>query len=194
MKNLEAFSARLKSSRESYVKSIKIESVGNLPNTESLGLSVTIEDIPQPSRNAEITERPRTPPIQQVDEHEWLRCMDDFATYIHNIDLDASGPGGPLNGKTNKPRPITVALIDDGFDINDQSVYEKVLGGRSFCVKNNLNAPYWATSRSHGTVMASLICRVCPKARLYILRLDEHIARDQKRRQITAKSAELVCP
>ena len=112
--------------------------------------------------------------------------MDEFATFIQNVDLDTSR----LNGI--EPRPIVVALIDDGLDINEQSVVDKVIGGRSFRNQNNLNAPYWATSGFHGTVMASLICRVCPMVQLYVLRLDEYSAKEQGKRQITAKSAEKV--
>ena len=47
------------------------------------------------------------------------------------------------------------------------------------------------TSGGHGTVMASLICRVFPKAQLYVVKLDEHISENMKR-QITAKSAAKV--
>jgi hypothetical protein len=109
--------------------------------------------------------------------------MDDFADFIQNVE-----PPLPLR------EPVTIALIDDGVDINEQSLQAKIIGGRSFCQRNkfqNLSMPYYVTSGGHGTVMASLICRVCPKAQLYVVKLDEHIGENSKR-QITAKSAEKV--
>ncbi|KAF4546015.1 uncharacterized protein LTHEOB_4667 [Lasiodiplodia theobromae] len=147
-------------------------------------INVQIERDVLPLKKAEAGEGAAASQEQHKDQHKWLTCMDDFATFVQNVDLDTSR----LNGL--EPKPITVALIDDGFDINEQSVVDKVVGGRSFRNQNNLNAPYWATSGFHGTVMASLICRVCPKVQLYVLRLDEHSAGEQGKRQITAKSAE----
>jgi hypothetical protein len=109
--------------------------------------------------------------------------MDEFADFVQNVD-----PSLPLREQ------ITVALIDDGVDINEQSLHAKIIGGRSFCLRDkfqNLNKPYYVTGGGHGTVMASLICRVCPKAQLYVLKLDEHMSENSKR-QITAESAAKV--
>ena len=106
--------------------------------------------------------------------------MDEFADFIQNVEI-------PLQPH----KPITIALIDDGFDINEQSLHAKIIGGRSFCQRDafqNLSKPYYVTSGGHGTVMASLICRVCPKVQLYIVKLDEHMS-EHSTRQITAKSA-----
>ncbi|KAH0562507.1 hypothetical protein GP486_002799 [Trichoglossum hirsutum] len=118
---------------------------------------------------------------EQVEHrHKWLTCMDEFADFIQNVD-----PPLPLL------EPVTVALIDDGVDINEQSLSAKIIGGRSFCQRDrfqNLSMPYYVTSGGHGTVMASLICRVCPMAQLYVVKLDEHTS-EQTTRQITAKSA-----
>lgn len=117
--------------------------------------------------------------------HKWLTCMDEFADFIQNVK-----PSLPLY------EPVTIALIDDGVDINEQSLHAKIIGGRSFCLRDrfqNLNKPYYVTSGGHGTLMASLICRVCPKAQLYVLKLDEHMS-EHSTRQITAKSAAKVRP
>jgi hypothetical protein len=115
--------------------------------------------------------------------HKWLSCMDDFADFIQNV-----VPPLPIT------QPVTIALIDDGVDVNEQFLHAKIIGGRSFCQRDrfqNLSMPYYVTSGGHGTVMASLICRVCPNAQLYVLKLDEYMGDNQKR-QITAKSAEKV--
>ncbi|KAF4537178.1 uncharacterized protein LTHEOB_11556 [Lasiodiplodia theobromae] len=120
-------------------------------------------------------------PEQPKEQHEWLITMDKFATFIQGLKLD-------LNPELEE-RPIRVAVIDDGIDITEKSLQGKVIGGRSFCQRvENEQMPYYVTEGWHGTVMASLICRVCPKAQLYIVRLDEYLGEDG-RRHITAESA-----
>lgn len=87
-----------------------------------------------------------------------------------------------------------MALIDDGININQLESYP--VGGRSFCPRTEdkaFNYPYYVSSSGHGTVMASLIYGICPRAQLYVLKLTDHIGRDGSR-QITAKSAARVCP
>ncbi|KAI9793750.1 MAG: hypothetical protein M1833_000696 [Piccolia ochrophora] len=114
------------------------------------------------------------------NRHRWLECMDEFADFIQNVE-----PPRQLY------EPITIALIDDGVDINELSLHDKIVGGRSFSQRKgflNASRPYYVTNGGHGTVMGSLICRVCPRAKLFILKLDEYIS-DQSRRQITASSA-----
>lgn len=109
--------------------------------------------------------------------------MDEFSDIIQNI-----VPPLPIQ------EPVTIALIDDGVDVSEQSLHAKIIGGRSFCQRDrfqNLSMPYYVSTGGHGTVMASLICRVCPNAQLYVIKLDEYIGENNKR-QITAKSAEKV--
>ncbi|KAI0382948.1 hypothetical protein F5Y04DRAFT_251481 [Hypomontagnella monticulosa] len=120
------------------------------------------------------------------ERHKWMTSMEEFADFLQtaerNIDIEP-----PLALK----HPVTVAIIDDGVDINDQTIQSKVIGGRSFCHRDeeqNLNQPYYVSGGGHGTAMAGLICKVCPNVRLYILRLDEYFIEPGKR-QITAKSA-----
>lgn len=96
-------------------------------------------------------------PREQLEHrHKWLTCMDEFVDFIQNVDL-------PFR----LPDPVTIALIDGGVDINEQSLHAKIIVGRSFGLESRykmLNKPYCVSSGGHGTVMASLICRVCPKA------------------------------
>ena len=140
------------------------------------------EDQPEkPDAAANAADAPRE---QQPEErHRWLESMDEFADFIQNVDAPL-----PLR------EDILVALIDDGIDINEQSLHKRILDGRSFCPRDshqNLNQPYYSTTSGHGTVMASLICRICPNAKLYIIKLNEHV-NEQCKRQITAKSAAKV--
>lgn len=89
---------------------------------------------------------------------------------------------------------IKVAVIDDGIDGFQADLIENIASGISYCKSSdagNLLRAYYVPSGSHGTMMARLICRVCPKVKLYIARLDEHKAPNEKR-LITAQSAEKV--
>ncbi|RYP93507.1 hypothetical protein DL770_000391 [Monosporascus sp. CRB-9-2] len=126
----------------------------------------------------ELTRGPIDTSREQAEQHKWLTCMEEFADFIQNIPFE--------------PRePLTIALIDDGVDINEQSLHGKIIDGRSFCHRDkdqNLSKPHYVTSRGHGTAMASLICRVFPKAQLYVLKLEEYMNENSKR-QITARSA-----
>ena len=145
--------------------------------------SITVEVVKeeQPEKHILAGDPVNTAHDQFEHRHKWLTCMDEFADFIQNVDTP----------KDLSLEPITIALIDDGVDINEQSLHAKIIGGRSFCQRDfqqNLSKPYYVTSGGHGTVMASLICRVCPKAQLYVVKLDEHMSEGNKR-QITAKSA-----
>jgi hypothetical protein len=120
---------------------------------------------------------------QAEQRHEWLNCMDDFADFIQNVK-----PPLPLREE------VTIALIDDGVDINEPSLHAKIIGGRSYCQRDkDLSRPYYVSNGGHGTLMATLICRVCPKAQLYVVKLDEHMSEKMKR-QISARSAAKVRP
>jgi subtilisin family serine protease len=126
-------------------------------------------------------------PNDIYERHKWVTTMEKFADFLQNTERNAE-PTITLK------YPVTVALIDDGVDINDQTIQSKVIGGRSFCHRDkeqNLNQPYYVSGGGHGTAMASYICKICPNVKLYILRLDEYYT-DFRSRQITAKSAEKV--
>jgi len=107
--------------------------------------------------------------------------MDDFASLLDKLESLES---------LELEEPITVALIDDGIDMDDTILRpHNIVSGRSFCSHDTEQPrPYYLSSGGHGTAMASLICRVCPKVRLYVLKLDEYGSKPGKR-QITAKSA-----
>ena len=108
----------------------------------------------------------------------WLQHMDSVAEYLVNI---------PQEVET----PTRVAVIDDGFDGFQEDYTENVVSGVSFCRYSDTHSlmnAYYVPSGRHGTVMASLICRVYPLAKLYIARLDEFRTSGGKR-CITAQSA-----
>ena len=108
----------------------------------------------------------------------WLQHMDSFAEYLFNIPQEVD-------------EPTRVAVIDDGFDGFQEDYTENVVSGVSFCRYSDTHSlmnAYYVPSGRHGTLMASLICRVYPLAKLYIARLDEFTTSGGKR-CITAQSA-----
>ncbi|RFU79743.1 intracellular serine protease [Trichoderma arundinaceum] len=91
-----------------------------------------------------------------------------------------------------QPRPVKIAIIDDGVDASLASLDDKIAMGESFCPYPNstdLVSPYYVPSGKHGTCMAALICKICPHVKLYVARLDERPAVGSGQRQITIKSA-----
>lgn len=111
-----------------------------------------------------------------------MECMKSFLRFIRNI----RDPNG---------KHIRVAVIDDGVD-NALDIFEDRIGlGKSFCPYPNsteLMSGYYVPSSTHGTVMASLICQMCPMVKLYIARIEDDMGRRGKR-LFTAKSAAEVC-
>lgn len=122
--------------------------------------------------------------------------MDTFATFID----DAFDTETSLR-RSQKAEPledIRVAIIDDGIDGFDPSVSKKIEKGVSFCRplapgSADLVRSYYVSSGGHGTMMAKLVSRICPPARLYIARLQEYTASNGKR-YISPESATEVRP
>ena len=98
--------------------------------------------------------------------------MDGFATFI-------------LNYPKEPQERIKVALIDDGVDTAFRDLSRNIASGVSYYRRTNgLYSSYYQSSGGHGTVMASLIRRICPHVRIYVAKLDE---------KLTATSAAKVC-
>lgn len=89
--------------------------------------------------------------------------MDNFGDFI-------------LNYPREPQEPIKVALIDDGVDTAFQDLGSIIADGISFCTRENgLYSSYYQSSGGHGTIIASLIRRVCPKVKLYVAKLDDKV-------------------
>lgn len=86
---------------------------------------------------------------------------------------------------------VVVALIDDGIDMFDTTLSNQVLEGKSFDFQNGKVRPPFSSARGHGTVMASMILRVCPMAKIYPIRLKTSPTPDGKN-QIDRKYAAQV--
>ena len=72
---------------------------------------------------------------------------------------------------------VKIAVIDNGVDASLESLDGKIKAGTSFCPipDTSYHNPYYMTSEtlSHGSLVAALICHICPKTRLYMARLIE---------------------
>jgi hypothetical protein len=138
--------------------------------------------------------------IYASPRQKWLIHTDTMAQYIANISVERESANRAKaqakseegsNNETSKLEDIRVAVIDDGIDGFQDDLIDNIASGVSFCHSSdsgNLMRAYYVPSGGHGTMMARLICRLCPKAKLYVARLEEHRSSNGKR-QITARSA-----
>lgn len=116
--------------------------------------------------------------------HRWLECVDQFGDRIWNVWSKILS-----ESKDKKPEEIIVALIDDGVDNTHPPLMGRILTGRTFGYEGDRIRPWYVSERGHGTVMASMICRVCPMAKIYPIRLNTLNQKDQ----IDVASAAPVC-
>ncbi|KAF3764286.1 hypothetical protein M406DRAFT_71164 [Cryphonectria parasitica EP155] len=84
-----------------------------------------------------------------------------------------------------------VALIDDGVDTFDKAFTGQVLEGKSLDYHNGLRPPY-SSARGHGTVMASMILRVCPMAKIYPIRLKIFATADSRNQIVMDSAAQAI--
>ncbi|KAL3424925.1 intracellular serine protease [Phlyctema vagabunda] len=128
---------------------------------------------------------------RNLQSNRWLESMDKFADEIQNIKV-------PTVDNPLLKNDIKVALIDDGADPYVESLRGKIKGGESFdrgYPHENGPSPYYTSARGHGTVMADMICRVCPMAKLYVYKLETHsngTSQGPNHDQISAGSAALA--
>jgi hypothetical protein len=135
--------------------------------------------------------------------------MDNFASFISSIELipevtkrdkiieeESRRPNIPQEERTKPLEYIKVALIDDGVDGFDSTISKSIANGVSYCHdslddSSDLVKSYYVSQGGHGTMMARLILRMCPKAKLYVARLQEYTS--GRRRFIQPESATQVC-
>lgn len=99
----------------------------------------------------------------------------------------------PNPGTTERlERDVIVALIDDGVDMFDPALSDRVLEGKSFDFHDGKVRPSFSSAEGHGTVMASMILRTCPMAKVYPIRLKTYPNANGKN-NIDAEYAAQVC-
>ncbi|KAF8544885.1 hypothetical protein BDD12DRAFT_373383 [Trichophaea hybrida] len=160
-----------------YVKTFKQRMRNHFPST--VRITVTIEN--HTGKNESTNQWYEAEKVSK-NAGTWLKNMDEFARFIRNIPSSVD----PRKG-------VKVAVLDDGIDMLRPEFRDCIKEGISFFAPTNRKTccagPYYFSSRGHGTLMASLIRRVCPKAELYIARLNQGISPDGQRVQLTAESA-----
>lgn len=116
----------------------------------------------------------------------WIDCMENFSTFLLNIQPDA------------KFKPIKIAIIhDDGVDITDKNISSRPVQGVSFrqtlIDRFHSVEPFWRNSGMDGNMIATILCKICPKPQLYIVRVEECVA-EGGGRYISVTSAAQVPP
>jgi hypothetical protein len=110
--------------------------------------------------------------------------MDKFADTIQNVWASVLRPESVRESlPAALQEPVEIALIDDGVDNSHTSLLKKISGGKSHDFgyeKDGQIRPYWVSGGGHGTVMARMISRVCPIAKLYVIRVETHTTKDLK--------------
>ncbi|KAF5676119.1 intracellular serine protease [Fusarium heterosporum] len=145
--------------------------------------------------------------INPMTEHEWLRCMEGFAGCMNSlwkktINVSQSQPRQDLveggidqrarNDLESLQKPVVVALIDDGVDSCDPAFEGRHIEGVTFDYQDSAVGQYYISGKGHGTEMAKMICKVCPMAHIYSIRLKTHSSPDQGGLTIDAISAALA--
>ncbi|KAJ5950665.1 uncharacterized protein N7479_009078 [Penicillium vulpinum] len=137
--------------------------------------------------------RDMTKDQKNAQKHRWVQCMDHFRSRLFeavrnfedfNIDDRIQAQG----------EPITVALIDDGVNIDKLDHHDGYgkIDGRSFHrdpQDPHFTKPYYESSHGHGTLMANQVYRICPKVQLLVLKLNHTKGGKDGKPCITPESA-----
>ncbi|KAI1288067.1 hypothetical protein F5Y03DRAFT_401844 [Xylaria venustula] len=145
----------------------------------------------QPRANIVGQEQHKQTPMK---DHQWLEYMDLFATGIFSLPPDDKYINSISNLPAELRRDVRICLIDDGVDIQHKSIMERIdNGGRAFGAYTNreyrgMARPFYDSTTNHGTLMANMMIRVCPFAKITSYRLDTRRG-DDSRIHFTVKSA-----
>ncbi|KAK1762659.1 hypothetical protein QBC33DRAFT_600247, partial [Phialemonium atrogriseum] len=138
-----------------------------------------------------------SPSTQSINSHQWLDCMDTFASkfkpFWEQTLADFLAFRSQRAGETAKglEKDVVVALIDDGVDSCDDDLAGRILPGKTFDYQDDGMRPHFVSATGHGTAMASMITRVCPMAKIYPIRLK--MQQDEKGEpRVVMKSAALA--
>jgi hypothetical protein len=138
-------------------------------------------------------------PAKTASSHQWLECTARFAGEMTTFwgktveDYHDSVQNRPT--ADGPESDVVVALIDDGINKFDPLLEaSQILDGKSFDFHDGMVKPFYSSTKGHGTIMASMILRVCPMAKIYPIRLktyDDSV--EGKNVRIDAGYAAQVC-
>ncbi|RDW68846.1 uncharacterized protein DSM5745_08606 [Aspergillus mulundensis] len=163
----------------------QVEQPLNIPKTR-IRVSIRQSQTGETFREAGAIASPVVAPGQStITVHKWLESIDTFNDKLRTLMTS-------LRMNSHKGDEVRVALIDDGVDFCEKEFCEKIMHGKSFayCQHGNRREKQWYVSElGHGTVMAHMILRVCPMARIYPIKLDTFRTPKKKHMEIRTVSA-----
>ncbi|KAG9229803.1 peptidase S8/S53 domain-containing protein [Amylocarpus encephaloides] len=185
-KKLQAFENRLQKSRDKL--SAPLMATGKPP------LPVITVHMPVAEERPEV---PPAPPAQErqkeveFQDHKWLKTMERFKKGIGSVPLTQYFDLAKLPPELK--RDVRICLIDDGVYAEHKSIMECMDGGMPFGTLqeeryDRIPLSFYSSTTNHGTLMASMIARVCPYVKIVSYRLDSRLGEDGKF-HFTAKSA-----
>ncbi|KAL7940996.1 hypothetical protein V8C42DRAFT_336141 [Trichoderma barbatum] len=123
--------------------------------------------------------------IKDVNPHRWLdstaRFANEMGPFWQRTIKDFLASRSNLGTTERVEDDVIIALVDDGVDMFDTSLSDRVLEGKSFDYHDGKVRPSFASAEGHGTVMANMILRMCPMAKVYPIRLKTHPNANGKR-------------
>ena len=181
-KNLKDFETRLSKNRrmvrDQEFTSCDIREVpdtgGTFSQVKVIAIDQGINDEPQVTFH-DTPHEAMSAPGKGVNGHRWLDSTARFASVMAPFWEKAVNKFLGLQLKERKmdevASEVVLALIDDGVDKFDITLAYQVLKGKSFDFHNDKVRPPYLSAKGYGTVMASMILRVCPMAKVYPVRL-----------------------
>ncbi|KAI0467994.1 peptidase S8/S53 domain-containing protein [Xylaria cf. heliscus] len=138
--------------------------------------------------------------LTHIENHKWLDTMDTFGEEMIPVWKEAQKRAMKDSSKEPFSQPVTVALIDDGVDVLDPSLQGRLIDGKTLSYDIPLGSEpteqrehaFWESSEGRGTVMANMIFRVCPMAKLYAIRIETHVDRENRSRVNARNAAEAI--
>lgn len=133
---------------------------------------------------------------KRVHGHRWLESTARFAVEMTKLwNATVKNVPGPRQGPRTQEgleNDVVLALIDDGVDVFDTVYPGQILEGKSFDFHGGKVRPPYSSAHGHGTVMASMIQRVCPMVKIYPIRLKTYENAEGKNMNIDAGYAAQV--
>ncbi|TGO48275.1 hypothetical protein BCON_0245g00030 [Botryotinia convoluta] len=125
-----------------------------------------------------------------LQPYRWLNCMDEFKYVFQNVWSWTMKQ--KLEQQEILMQPVEIALIDDGVDVLQSRLRGNISDGKSFDYGDkgaNRIRSHWVSERGHGTVMAKNIVRICPMAKIYVIKLETHFDHKEQKARIGTRSA-----
>ncbi|KAI0466816.1 peptidase S8/S53 domain-containing protein [Xylaria cf. heliscus] len=116
------------------------------------------------------------------DGNTWISSVEDLTCFL-------------LNHEEETVSPIKIAILDDGLDATVPELQNAIALGKSFSPYPNSTEfmkAYFLPSGRHGTLMATLIRKICPKPEIYIARLEEYFDKDGRARYTATSAKEAI--